>query len=95
MASPTAASADDDDDRDEFPGRVLLEDLSSPKGLAADQAGDLVVGQGAFGPPGPVLIYPLSGPDRGEPFPVTEPFSLIDVAVSPLDDTGWASALVS
>lgn len=88
VASPTTASADDDEDRDRF-GRVLLEDLSSPKGLATNQAGDLVVAQGAFGPPAPVLIYPLSGPDRGEPFPVTEPFSLIDVAVSPLDDTGW------
>ena len=33
---------------------VLLSGLSSPKGLAAP--GDsLLVGQGAFGPPGPIL----------------------------------------
>jgi hypothetical protein len=69
--------------------KVLLEGLSSPKGLAVDLDGNPVVAQGAFGPPGPVLVYPLSGPDRGTPIAVTDPVNLIDVAVSPLDGTGW------
>lgn len=70
--------------------KVLLDGLSSPKGLAVDLDGNPVVAQGAFGPPGPVLVYPLTGPDRGVPFAVTEDVSLVDVAVSPLDGTGWA-----
>jgi hypothetical protein len=68
---------------------VLLDGLSSPKGLATDAAGDAVVAQGAFGAPGPVLVHILRGRDRGETVEVTEPLNLIDVAVSPLDDTGW------
>ncbi len=69
--------------------RVLAEGLSSPKGLAT-AGGDPVVAQGAFGPPGPVLVFPQSGPDKGDAIPVTEPFSLTDVAISPTDGTGWA-----
>jgi hypothetical protein len=68
---------------------VLLTGLSSPKGVATTGSGDPVVGQGAFGPPGPVLVYLLHGPDRGSTFEATEPINLIDVAISPLDDTGW------
>ena len=37
--------------------RVLASDLSSPKGLAVSNDKDLVVAQGAFGPPGPVLVF--------------------------------------
>jgi hypothetical protein len=68
--------------------KVLLDGLNSPKGLAL-AGSDLVIGQGAFGPPDPVLVYPLRGPDKGEPFPVTEPLALVDVAISPRDGTGW------
>jgi hypothetical protein len=68
---------------------VLLEGLNSPKGLALDSFGDLVVAQGAFGPPDPVLVYLLTGKDRGDSFPVTDAVNLVDVAISPLDDTGW------
>lgn len=82
MASPAGAAPP--------PAHVLAEELSSPKGLAVNLAGDPVVAQGAFGAPGPVLVYPLRGRGRGTPFPVTDPVNLVDVAVSPLDDTGWA-----
>jgi hypothetical protein len=68
---------------------VLLTGLSSPKGVATTGFGDPVVAQGAFGPPGPVLVYLLHGPDRGSTFEATGPVNLVDVAVSPLDDTGW------
>ena len=40
---------------------VLLEDLNSPKGLALNSFGDLVIAQGAFGPPDPVLVHVLAG----------------------------------
>lgn len=69
--------------------RVLLDDLSSPKGVAITPWDDVVVAQGAFGPPGPVLIVPQRGPDKGTAIPVTDPFPLVDVAISPLDGTGW------
>jgi hypothetical protein len=68
---------------------VLLDGLSSPKGLAIASDGNAVIAQGAFGPPGPVLVHFLRGPDRGETIEVTEPLGLVDVALSPLDDTGW------
>ena len=69
--------------------RVLAEGLSSPKGLATTGTGDPVVAQGAFGPPGPVLVFPQSGPDKGAAIPVTDPVNLTDVAISPTDGTGW------
>lgn len=72
------------------PVKVILDDLSSPKGVATTPSGDPVVAQGAFGPPGPVLVLPLRGRGHGTPFEVTDPVNLIDVAVSPLDGTGWA-----
>jgi DNA-binding beta-propeller fold protein YncE len=68
--------------------KVLYEGLSSPKGLATAW-GSPVVAQGAFGPPGPVLVFPQFGRDRGEAIPITDPASLIDIAVSPKDGTGW------
>jgi hypothetical protein len=69
--------------------RVLAEGLSSPKGVATNADGDPVVAQGAFGPPGPVLIFPQRGPDRGTAIPATDAVNLTDVAISPKDDTGW------
>jgi hypothetical protein len=71
------------------PVKVLLTGLSSPKGVATTGSGDPVVAQGAFGPPGPVLVYLLHGRDRGSTFEATDPINLIDVAISPLDGTGW------
>jgi hypothetical protein len=88
-APPLGVSADDGHD-DESSVNVLLDGLNSPKGLALNLERNLVVGQGAFGPPtDPVLVYVLRGPDKGTTFPVTGPASLIDVAISPLDGTGW------
>ena len=69
---------------------VLLTDLSSPKGLAVAQNRNLIIAQGAFGAPGPVLEYDLRGRDRGTVTPLTDAFGLIDVAISPRDGTGWA-----
>ncbi len=65
---------------------VLLEGLSSPKGLALEADQNLAIGQGAFGPPGPVLYYARHGRDRGAQ-PVSDPVGLMDVASA--GDTGW------
>ena len=78
---PAVASADTSID-------VLLDGLSSPKGLAHFK-NNLVVGQGAFGPPGPILRYVLRGPNKGEAIPISDPVNVMDVAVAP-DGTGWA-----
>jgi hypothetical protein len=89
-ALPGSASAGGKSHHHEPEAEVLLSDLSSPKGLAVTQERDLAVGQGAFGPPGPVLVFDLHGRDRGTVTPVTDPANLIDVAISPKDGTGWA-----
>ncbi|HVQ87116.1 MAG TPA: ScyD/ScyE family protein [Actinomycetes bacterium] len=67
---------------------VLLENLSSPKGLAVGQDGNPIVAQGAFGPPGPVLSYTLHGRGHGSTFDITEPTGLVDVAEGPFGE-GW------
>jgi hypothetical protein len=82
LIAPTVASARPRID-------VLLSGLSSPKGLAPTFDGNLIVGQGAFGPPGPVLLYVLNGPDRGDTVELTDPVNVVDVAESP-DGSGWA-----
>lgn len=82
LVAPTAASA-----RPRV--QVLLSGLSSPKGLALALDGNLIVGQGAFGPPAPVLVYLLKGPDRGDTIEITEPINVVDVAEGP-DGSGWA-----
>ncbi len=74
---------------------VLLSDLSSPKGLALDTNRDLLIAQGAFGPPGPVMFFDIHGNGWGNSGPVSEPFGLIDIAVSPADGTAWALAPVA
>src|SRR4051794_4922027 len=45
--------------------RVLLDNLSSPKGLTIDGNGNPVISQGAFGPPGQILRYNASGSQAG------------------------------
>lgn len=89
LAVPSNALAGDDDGHHSS-ARVLLADLSSPKGLGVNGDRNLVIGQGAFGAPGPVLVYQVRGPGKGTAVPITDPFALIDIAISPKDDTGWA-----
>lgn len=64
---------------------VLLSGLSSPKGLAAAPGDSLLVGQGAFGPPGPILRHIIDSATTNE---VTEPVNVIDVAAG--RGAGWA-----
>ena len=64
-----------------------LDGLSSPKGLAVGAEGDVVIAQGAFGPPGPVLAFDWK---TGIADPLTDPANITDVAISPVDGTGWA-----
>ena len=70
--------------------RPLITDLSSPKGVDVGPLGNVVVAQGAFGPPGPVLLFDPTAPRRDRVTEITGPFSIVDVAISPLDGTGWA-----
>lgn len=69
--------------------QVLLEGLSSPKALAIGSSKSVVVGQGAFGPPGPVLEYFFKGSQKGTSTPLTDPVNVMDVAMTP-DGAGWA-----
>lgn len=68
---------------------VLLDRLSSPKGLDVDPAGNPLVGQGTFGPPGPVLAYQLHGKGHGTATELTEPVNVTDIAATD-DGAGWA-----
>jgi hypothetical protein len=68
---------------------VLLSGLSSPKPLTIDTNGNPVVGQGTFGPPGPVLEYVLRGPDRGSTIDLVDQLNLTDLAIGS-DDAAWA-----
>jgi hypothetical protein len=68
---------------------VLLEGLSSPKGLAVGADEDLIVAQGAFGPPAPVLAYQRASGTTRE---LTEPTNLVDVATNP-GGNGWGLAV--
>ena len=90
----TPASADDGHGQGSSV-KVLLTDLSSPKGLGVNAARDVVVAQGAFSDPaaptpGPVLLFHTRGPAKGTADAITDPFELVDIAISPVDDTGWA-----
>ncbi|MGD9997736.1 MAG: ScyD/ScyE family protein [Ilumatobacteraceae bacterium] len=93
-ALPSAASAGSSSPghgrHDRSSAKVLAEGLNSPKGLAITGDHHLLMGQGAFGPPDPALVYFRYGPNRGSTSPVSDPANLVDVAVSPLDGTGWA-----
>jgi hypothetical protein len=68
---------------------VLLSGLSSPKALAPSLDGNLLLGQGAFGPPGPVLLYIVKGPHRGDTIELTDPVNVMDIVESP-DGSTWA-----
>lgn len=70
------------------PVEVLLDDLSSPKGISLAPGGDPVVSQGAFGAPGPVVQFLRTGKAAGTAAPVTDPLSLVDVAVA-ANGQGW------
>src|SRR5690606_21279348 len=71
--------------------KLLSDELSSPKGVAVTDRGAPVVGQGAFGAPGPVVVQRLHGPDRGTTAKHTEPLNPVDGAISPLGETAWGS----
>jgi len=89
LSAAPAAAAHGSGHGDDSSARVLLSDLSSPKGLAVSRDRNLVVSQGAFGAPGPVLEFDLRGRDKGKTTPLTDAANLVDVAVSPMDGTGW------
>jgi hypothetical protein len=67
----------------------LLTGLSSPKALALSLEGNPVVGQGTFGPPGPILEYLLHGPARGTTQELLDEAAVVDIAMTP-DGAGWA-----
>ena len=67
---------------------VLLDGLSSPKGIAVGPK-DIFVSQGWFGPPGAVLDYSLTGSNRGTARDLTPPLFITDIAGTP-DGAGWA-----
>ena len=67
---------------------VLLDGLKSPKGIVAGPK-SIFVGQGWFGPPGPVLEYRLTGRNRGTARAVTDPVPVADITGTP-DGAGWA-----
>ena len=69
--------------------RVLLKDLQSPKGIALDSSKSVIIGQGAFGPPGPAFRYTFKGANKGQVTNLTDAFNINDVAVTP-DGAGWA-----
>ena len=77
--------------------KVLLTDLNQPKGLSVNAARDVVVAQGGFSDPsdptqlgGPVLLFHTRGSAKGTADAITDNFQIVDVAISPVDDTGWA-----
>ena len=85
VAAGPASLADPDKTR----ATVLLEDLSSPKGIAIASKSSVFLGQGAYGPPGPALEYTFKGAARGAVTPLTDPVNIADVAATP-DGAGWA-----
>ena len=68
---------------------VLLTGLSSPKALTIGNDGNPLLGQGTFGPPGPILSYVLRGPHRGDTVQIFDAVSIVDIAQTP-DGARWA-----
>ena len=69
--------------------KVLLDELSSPKGIVMGGKTSVVVSQGAYGPPpGPVLAYFVKGSQRGTTEEITDPLNLVDITLTP-DGAGW------
>ena len=68
--------------------QVILDGLSSPKGLAFGPHNTLVVAQGAFGAPGPVLAVSQGHKHKFTMTPLTSALNLVDVVVTP-DGAGW------
>jgi hypothetical protein len=87
LAAASPAAADDDDRRSR--ATVILDGLSSPKGLTIATRNSIAIGQGAYGPPpGPVLEYVFRGSNRGTVASLTDPLNLVDVVATP-DGAGW------
>ncbi|HEX2576512.1 MAG TPA: ScyD/ScyE family protein [Aquihabitans sp.] len=63
--------------------------LSSPKGLALDKQYQPIVGQGAFGPPGPILRYRLTPPAAGTLEPVSPVVGTTALAYVRKTNTTW------
>ncbi|MFY9586050.1 MAG: ScyD/ScyE family protein [Actinomycetota bacterium] len=81
LVAPSAASASGSI-------KVLLSGLNSPKALTLAGPNGLVVGQGAFGAPGPVLEYNRK---TRQATPLTPPVNVVDLITT--DDGGaWALA---
>ena len=68
---------------------VLLSGLSAPKPLTMGNDGNPVVGQGTFGPPGPILEYVLHGRQHRQTVEVFGSVSIVDIAQTP-DGAWWA-----
>src|SRR5688572_14985282 len=69
--------------------RVLLSGLNSPKALALFNSRTLAIGQGAYGPPDPALLYVFKGAGKGTTTPLTDPVNIVDAVITP-DRAGWA-----
>lgn len=63
---------------------VVQTGLSSPKGLTSLAGVIPIVAQGAFGPPGPVVLIPRPG----RTIPISEPIGLVDTVVA-ADGSLW------
>jgi hypothetical protein len=86
LAAATPVAAHDSDGR----ASVIKSGLSSPKGIALLTRNSIVVGQGGYGPPAaPAFEYAFRGPHKGTFTDLTDPVSVVDVAVTP-DGAGWA-----
>jgi hypothetical protein len=68
---------------------VLLTGLSSPKPLTIGNDGNPIVGQGTFGPPGPILEYVLHGRHHRTTVDVFGAVNIVDIAQTP-DGALWA-----
>jgi hypothetical protein len=68
---------------------VLLKDLNSPKGIALDSSKSVVIGQGAYGPPGAAFQYVFKGSNKGQVTTLVDNVGITDVAIT-RDGAGWA-----